>query len=114
MSKPHRFRFLDDHVRPTPVEIPGGVTIVKCPPGKAPGIDDRPRGRTIRMAAILEDCETRWIAGETVDLGSYLSAVGVQRRVLISLGLDRVPRDVTPTSLGAYLAEKSEETDDAD
>jgi hypothetical protein len=59
--------------------------------------------RAALLAAIVEDFETRWLAGEAVDLSSHLSAVGVQRRVL-SLGLHRQPRDVTP-GLGDYLAD---------
>jgi hypothetical protein len=71
--------------------------------------------RTAILAAILEDFETRWVNGETIDLPNYLSAVGVQRRVLTSLGLHRLPKDVTQSaSLGEYLAGKAEETDDGD
>lgn len=70
--------------------------------------------RAAVLAAIIEDHETRWIAGESIDLAGYLSAIGVQRRVLISLGLERqAPRDVTPP-LSTYLRDKSEEGADGD
>jgi hypothetical protein len=64
--------------------------------------------RAALLAAIVEDFETRWLAGEAVDLSSHLSPVGVQRRVLLSLGLHRQPRDVTP-GLGDCLADRPTE-----
>jgi hypothetical protein len=67
------------------------------------------------LAAILEDHESRWIDGKPIDMPEYLSAIGTQRRVLISLGLNRVPRDVSPVStLSEYLTEKQEDAGDAD
>ncbi len=45
--------------------------------------------RAAILGAILEDHEARWIAGEPIDLSGYLTAVGAQRRVLLSLGLHR-------------------------
>jgi hypothetical protein len=35
-----------------------------------------------------------WVAGEAIDFATYLSAIGVQRRVLISLGLERQAKTV--------------------
>lgn len=71
--------------------------------------------RAALTGAIVADFEARWVAGEPVPLGDYLSAVNVQRRVLATLGLQRRPRDVTP-SLAEYLAsrsaEPSEDTDE--
>jgi hypothetical protein len=69
--------------------------------------------RAAVLGTILEDHETRWIAGEAIDLSGYLTAVGAQRRVLLSLGLHRqAPRDVTP-SLSGYLHEKESLDDQA-
>jgi hypothetical protein len=53
------------------------------------------------LGAVLEDSETRWIAGEPFDLALYGSLVNVQRRVLETLGIKRQARDVSP-SLEAY------------
>jgi hypothetical protein len=65
--------------------------------------------RAAVLSAVIEDMEAKWVAGEVIDMASYLSAIGVQRRVLISLGLERqAPRDVTP-SLGNYLADREPE-----
>jgi hypothetical protein len=61
--------------------------------------------RAAMTGAIVADFEARWVAGEPVALGDYLSAVNVQRRVLATLGLQRRQRDVTPT-LADYLREK--------
>ena|SRR5260370_290418 len=63
--------------------------------------------RAAVLAAQLEDFETRWCLGEEVELPDYLAAINVQRRILVSLGLERRARDVTP-SLREYLAEKAE------
>lgn len=63
--------------------------------------------RSAVLSAQLEDFETRWCLGEEVELPDYLAAINVQRRILVSLGLERRARDVTP-SLREYLAEKAE------
>ncbi len=59
------------------------------------------------LATMLEDFTVRHMLGEPVELESYLAAINVQRRLLVSLGLERRARDVTPT-LREYLAEKAE------
>jgi hypothetical protein len=59
--------------------------------------------RAAVLGALIEDCEARWAGGATIEIGDYLSAVNVQRRVLSTLGLRRVPKDVTPT-LAEYVA----------
>jgi hypothetical protein len=53
------------------------------------------------LGAVLEDAETRWIAGEPFDAALYSSLVNCQRRVFEVLGIKRQPRDVSP-SLEAY------------
>jgi hypothetical protein len=50
--------------------------------------------RAALLGAIVADFEARWVAGQSVDLGEYLQAVNVQRRVLATLGLKRVPKDL--------------------
>jgi hypothetical protein len=65
--------------------------------------------RAALCGAIVADFEARWVAGQLVELGEYLSAVNVQRRVLATLGLRRRARDVTPPSLREYLAKPQEE-----
>jgi hypothetical protein len=55
--------------------------------------------RAAMTGAIVADFEARWVAGEPVPLGDYLSAVNVQRRVLATLGLQRRARDVSPLPL---------------
>ena len=53
--------------------------------------------RAALTGAIINDFETRWAAGEQIDLPNYLSAVNVQRRVLATIGLKRVPREIGST-----------------
>jgi hypothetical protein len=64
--------------------------------------------RAAVLGALIEDTEARWAAGDAIDIAGYLSAINAQRRVLATLGLQRVPRDVTP-SLAAYLATRRPE-----
>ncbi len=53
----------------------------------------------IQRAAVLntfiESCEVQWLAGQPIELGDYLAAVNNQRRVIQTIGLERLPRDVT-------------------
>jgi glutathione S-transferase len=53
--------------------------------------------RAAVLGAYIENCETRWLGGDAVDLSDYLAAINAQRRVLATLGLDRRARNVTPT-----------------
>jgi hypothetical protein len=62
--------------------------------------------RAAILGALIESSEAQWLAGDAVDLNAYFMAVNSQRRILITLGLDRRTRDVTPP-LAQYLAERS-------
>ena len=55
--------------------------------------------RAAVIGAFCEDVETRWIAGESIDLEPYLAAANTQKRVLATIGLERRSRDVTPDPL---------------
>ena len=69
--------------------------------------------RAAMCGAIVADFEARWVAGQSVQLHEYLAAVNVQRRVLVTLGLRRRPRDVTPR-LQEYLRTHPDADDDAE
>ena len=58
------------------------------------------------MGAIIEHYGAQWLAGKSVDVPEYLSAINAQRRVLVTLGLERRARDITP-SLQNYLEGKT-------
>lgn len=60
--------------------------------------------RAALTGAIAADAETRWLAGQQIELGDYLQAVNVQRRVLATLGLQRRARDVSTPSVEQYVA----------
>ncbi len=51
--------------------------------------------RAALLGAIVSDFEARWVAGETIPLGEYFSAVNVQRRVLATLGLKREQKTIS-------------------
>jgi hypothetical protein len=53
--------------------------------------------RAAVLGAYVENCEVRWLSGQAVDIAEYLMAVGVQRRLLVTIGLERRSRAVTPT-----------------
>jgi hypothetical protein len=68
-----------------------------------------------RAAAIeceLERLDARLSIGESIDLDSYGRCAGHLRRLFETLGVERKPRDVTP-SLDQYLAMKERERVDA-
>jgi hypothetical protein len=67
--------------------------------------------RAALTGALLEDLEARWLNGEPIDLAVYVTLGNAQRRLLETVGLKRVARDVTPTLaeyLAKYEAKKSE------
>jgi hypothetical protein len=56
--------------------------------------------RAAVLAARIEDCECRWLQGETISINEHLAAVNCQRRVLETLGVHgRRAKDITPTPL---------------
>jgi hypothetical protein len=62
--------------------------------------------RAAVLGAFIENCEATYLRNEDVELADYLAAINAQRRVLATLGLRRVPKDVTP-NLSTYLAAKA-------
>ncbi len=63
--------------------------------------------RAAMLGAIIEDHEVRWLQREPADLSLYGTLVDRQRRVLETLGLDRVARDITPNPLD-YARQRAE------
>lgn len=59
--------------------------------------------RVAVLGAVLEDMESRWLAGEALDAASYCTVINAQRRLLETIGTDRKAKDVT-SSLQTYLA----------
>jgi hypothetical protein len=51
--------------------------------------------RVALVGAIVSDFETKWVAGQKIELGDYLQACRTQCRLLSSLGLQRRSRDIT-------------------
>lgn len=52
------------------------------------------------IAAIRENTEALWTAGQDIDIPAYLATVNAQRRVLAKIELQRRQRDVTPRTSG--------------
>jgi hypothetical protein len=60
------------------------------------------------LSAFIEDQEVRFISGHEIEINELLAAINVQRRLLVTLGLQRRQRDVTP-ALQDYLRYKEQE-----
>jgi|SRR5262245_59592907 len=54
------------------------------------------------LGVLLENIEARLLLGQRIAIGDYVEMCNTQKRLLMALGLKRVPRDVTPT-LGQLL-----------
>jgi len=51
------------------------------------------------LGAMIENDQANWMSGVKIDTPSFLAALGMQRRILTTLGLERRGRDVTPPTL---------------
>jgi hypothetical protein len=60
------------------------------------------------LSAFIEDQETRYIAGHKIEVSDLLAAINVQRRLLVTVGLQRGQRDITPT-VDEYLRSQEQE-----
>ena len=58
--------------------------------------------RIALTCTLAEHLEARWLSGEEIDPALYCTLANAQKRLLETVGLRRVPRDVTP-SLAEYL-----------
>jgi hypothetical protein len=65
------------------------------------------------LGALIESDESQWLGGKSVDLMMLFAAINSQRRILVTLGLERRSRDVTP-DLQDYLREREEAAADVD
>jgi hypothetical protein len=59
--------------------------------------------RAAMLSVVCEDFETRHLLGQPIEIDQYLTAINVQRRVLVTIGLERRARDVSRPSLSEYL-----------
>jgi hypothetical protein len=64
--------------------------------------------RAAGLAVLADQVEERLVNGESVDVTEYATVVGTQSRVLRTLGLRRVARDVTPPDPLAYAKAMAE------
>jgi hypothetical protein len=59
--------------------------------------------RAAVLGAILEDMETRWLKGEPMDATAYSTVINAQKRLAELLGIKRLARDVTPSTLRDHI-----------
>ncbi|WP_063712055.1 hypothetical protein [Bradyrhizobium genomosp. III] len=62
--------------------------------------------RAAQLCVVLEQSEATYLAGGGVNIAEYTTASNAMRRLLADLGIERVPRDVTP-SLASYVASRA-------
>ena len=60
------------------------------------------------LGALIENIEANWAEGKPIEVLHYLRAVGVQRRVLQTLGLERRARSVNEISPLEYLSKAAD------
>ncbi len=66
--------------------------------------------RAAGLSVLSAQLEAEIVGGEDVNVERYVTVINAQRRVLVTLGLKRRARDVTPP-LEQYLAARREGTD---
>ena len=65
------------------------------------------------LVVLREHLDAKVLSDERIDTTEYTRIVNSLRRVLTTLGLDRVPRDVTP-DLKTYISRNAKRTDTED
>lgn len=56
--------------------------------------------------AMVNDMAAKWLNGEEADPALFCMLANAQRRLLETLGFERIAKDLTP-SVNAYLAQKN-------
>lgn len=72
--------------------------------------------RAALTATMIEDLETRYLAGHPIDPTVHATLTNSLRRLLETTGITRTPRDVSPSlnDIARHLSEASEVTEQAD
>lgn len=71
--------------------------------GRDPSTGERQLAQCAGLLAVIrEDLETAWLSGQPIAIADYTALVNAERRVLVTLGLKRIPKDITPR-VGALL-----------
>jgi len=69
------------------------------------------------LGSMIESEQACWLSGDKIDMASYFVALNTQRRILVTLGLERrSPKDITPPSVESYLdhVKQQEQSDDVE
>jgi hypothetical protein len=60
-------------------------------------------------AVHMHDLNARLLLGEEVDIIAHSQAISTMVRIASRIGINRVPRDITPPSVAEYLAHKAKQ-----
>jgi hypothetical protein len=67
--------------------------------------------RFAASAVLAETMEARLVSGGTIDVAEHSQLSSTLVRLASRIGLDRIPRDVTPASLQDYMAARRRDLD---
>jgi hypothetical protein len=70
--------------------------------------------RFAATAVLAEATEARLVNGEVIDVTEYSQLSSTLVRLATRIGLDRVPRDITPATLSDYVAARRAEAEAAE
>jgi hypothetical protein len=67
--------------------------------------------RFAACAVLAESLEARLVNGGTIDIAEHSQLSSTLVRLASRIGLDRIPRDVSPATLSQYMAQRRAELD---
>jgi hypothetical protein len=67
--------------------------------------------RLAASAVLAETMEARLVSGGTIDVAEHSQLSSTLVRLASRIGLDRIPRDVSPATLSQYMAQRRAELD---
>ncbi len=70
--------------------------------------------RFAASAVLAEAMEARLVSGEAIDIAEHSQLSSTLVRLASRIGLERVPKDVTPATLNEYMAQRRRELDAAE
>lgn len=65
------------------------------------------------LGAMIESDQASWLSGDKIDVSSFLAALNSQRRLLLTLGLERRAKDVSTLRLKEYLQQEHRDAEHA-
>jgi hypothetical protein len=81
--------------------------------GEPLGVVRRALVRRFAAASVIaEALEARFMAGEAIDVGEHAQITNTLVRVGSRIGLERLPKEITPTTLGEYIESRRRQVEE--